>query len=211
MKKILVALALVALVATPVFSATIQGSKHDLSGSGPNQWGNGYNRICALCHTPHEASVTAQNAPLWNRTYSTAGITVYNAVSTTDAVFDAASYGATDAPLCLSCHDGASMTDALVNPPNSGGSAVSTNISSTANLGRTLGNDHPIGFNYQDVIDAGDTEIRANPVGITFYGTAPDTGMMWCSSCHDVHDPANTPFLVSTNVQSALCLTCHIK
>ena len=36
-------------------------------------------------------------------------------------------------------------------------------------------------------------------------------GMMQCSSCHSTHDPTNTPFLRTSNVGSALCLTCHIK
>jgi predicted CXXCH cytochrome family protein len=34
---------------------------------------------------------------------------------------------------------------------------------------------------------------------------------MWCSSCHDVHNNANAPFLNVANDGSALCLTCHVK
>ena len=207
MKKILVVAALALLVATPAMSASIKASKHDLSNGGPSTFGNTYDRICAMCHTPHEASTTAQNAPLWNREYNANIVTaVYNAVSTTNAVFDAASYGATDAPLCLSCHDGASMTTDLVNAPNGTGVKPTSNITGTANLGTDLGNDHPIGFNYADVIAAGDTELVANAGGLVLFD-----GIMWCSSCHDVHDPANTPFLAATNAQSALCLTCHNK
>ena len=206
MKKILVITALTLLVAAPAMSATIKGSKHDLSNAVSN-WGNDYDRICALCHTPHEASTTALNAPLWNRTYDPTVVTnIYNAVSTTNAVFDLASYRATDAPLCLSCHDGSSMTDALVNPPNNGDTGVQFNITGDANLGGDLGNDHPIGFNYAAVQTIeGAAGLHASP-GLVFYD-----GIMWCSTCHDVHDPANTPFLAAPNDQSALCLTCHNK
>jgi len=31
-----------------------------------------------------------------------------------------------------------------------------------------------------------------------------------CGSCHNVHNNTNTPFLRISNVNSALCTTCHL-
>jgi predicted CXXCH cytochrome family protein len=44
---------------------------------------------------------------------------------------------------------------------------------------------------------------------IGLYGAG--SAFVWCSSCHDVHDNANQPFLVMANTGSALCLGCHDK
>lgn len=32
-----------------------------------------------------------------------------------------------------------------------------------------------------------------------------------CVSCHQVHDPANVPFLISDNANSSICVACHAK
>ena len=56
MKKILVATAVLALVASSAFG-TVVGSKHDLSSAtGPNatyQGSNDGGEVCVYCHTPH--------------------------------------------------------------------------------------------------------------------------------------------------------------
>ena len=36
-------------------------------------------------------------------------------------------------------------------------------------------------------------------------------GRMECSTCHDVHNSANQPFLRMSNTNSNMCLACHIK
>lgn len=92
-------------------------------------------------------------------------------------------------------------------------------------LGATqdLSDDHPISFSYSAVRgDAGfDLKLKtlalAKGAGIRFFGV---TDRVECSSCHDPHanyeadyggDAALTPFLVTSNNGSALCLGCHIK
>jgi predicted CXXCH cytochrome family protein len=103
---------------------------------------------------------------------------------------------------------------ALVNNPNVlAGAAVSLQggeITGKANLGIDLTNDHPVGFSFADVlaVDSGiqgptDAAVKVN------FGTSGD--QMWCSSCHDVHNNTNEPFLAMDNAGSALCLQCHNK
>ncbi|HEY5673049.1 MAG TPA: cytochrome c3 family protein [Malonomonas sp.] len=226
MKKALVLAIAVALLATPAF-AVITNSKHDLSpGSTTPLKNTGTNtELCVYCHTPHAADVSVTTAPLWNRGVQNASGTVYVGLEIT-AVYDINSINQTDAPLCLSCHDGV-VGNALVNAPNTGTvdlAAVDAGFSADALIGgaaaNDLNNDHPIGFIYTNVssADAGaDTEIKAKAVveavggmaGAVSYGAT--NNMMWCSSCHDVHDNANAPFLRVNNAGSDLCLACHDK
>lgn len=230
MRRILLLAAALTLVATQSMSASIKDTKHDLS---TNSTSGGitsdYTEICVFCHTPHMADTSNSNAPLWNRDMT--GITIGDLYNS--ATLDVASQPTavatevdnSDAPLCLSCHDGTTLANGLQNPPNTntadpvftGGSNSDGTISATADIGLDLHDDHPIGMNYQTVQALTPTEFeeRTGAVGsykvkdvLPLYGT---NGVMWCSSCHDVHDNANKPFLAADNDQSALCLTCHIK
>lgn len=78
-----------------------------------------------------------------------------------------------------------------------------------------LMDDHPISLSYTQVLVTKGAEFRADPVGVRFFGADK---RVECSSCHDPHvdymDPANaefTPFLITSNKGSALCLACHKK
>jgi predicted CXXCH cytochrome family protein len=137
----------------------------------------------------------------------------------------------------LSCHDGTISIVNIINrfpddtPPSMGsgneldadGSVANASLANIgdASLGGStadLSNDHPISFLYSsslassdgelhDPEDPGHSEIQA----LLKNYSAVSGGGFECSSCHDPHDPDNPPFLVRDNVQSALCLTCHIK
>ncbi len=206
MKKVLVLAAIALMFAAPAIAA-VTGTAHDLS-SGTTS--SNTDEICVFCHTPHGASA-AGFAPLWNRTSVNATVVYGNPAGTMDAVPTLASVNASDAVLCLSCHDGASVAGNLTNPPNALGGAqptVTATVSANATLGTDLSNDHPVGFVYDAALVAADGELQAVTTQ-ALYGAGSDT--MWCSSCHDVHDNTNSPFLISTNAGSALCLTCHIK
>lgn len=211
MKKLLVLVAVMALCASTAMAAGIRNTKHDLSSSSSASWKGTSNEICVYCHTPHGASAAA-GAPLWNRNTVSSTGAVYS-TSTLNAVATIASVNLTDAVLCLSCHDGSSLTGTLNNPPNSGGGNPATNLTGQGNLATDLSNDHPIGFNYA-AINALDSEIQPTAV-VTAAGLKVTYGVssnqMWCSSCHDVHSNTNSPFLAKSNVASALCLVCHIK
>lgn len=208
MKKVLVLAALAALVATSAF-ATVKGTKHDLSSLGGQAIQGTSNEVCVYCHTPHGAAAVGF-APLWNRTVANASAFYNNPAGSMNATVSLAGTNASDAPLCLSCHDGSSLTLALNNPPNNGGANPTNNIggASETNLGSDLSNDHPIGFVWSTV--SADLEINsAQAVLPVDFGAGNDS--MWCSSCHDVHRDTVSPFLIINNNASQLCLTCHIK
>jgi predicted CXXCH cytochrome family protein len=225
MKKVLVLVAAIALFATPAMASSVVDSLHNLSTAGPGTVkSDNYDEVCVFCHTPHSASTTVSLAPLWNRTDADTSITstteLYNSstlepTSRPSATGVLAGVQNSDAPLCFSCHDGTSLTNALVNPSNLAGGQptwANTNMTTAELLepGTMLTNDHPIGINYSAAAST-DGELQATPLNsldVSYGATGKD---MWCSSCHDVHDDANYPFLAFTNAQSALCLSCHIK
>lgn len=221
MKKVLVLAAALALAATPVFASSIVGSKHDLRQGQPGgdstfvDQNGSTTQVCVFCHTPHGASTTVK--PLWNRSKSVTIGNLYNSATLDQTnsrpTVVASKVAASDAKLCISCHDGANVISGLLNPPNDGAAPQVTYGgtgfgTSQLSIGTDLTNDHPIGMNYSAVAAAsGATEFVAVPSGITFY----DGGVMWCSSCHDVHNDANAPFLAKDNAGSGLCVSCHVK
>ncbi len=63
MKKLnLLTIFIMLAFASVSFGQNIAGSAHDFSGEAWNAAGE----ICIPCHTPHNADITAANAPLWN-------------------------------------------------------------------------------------------------------------------------------------------------
>ena len=204
MKKVLVLAALAALVSTSAFAA-ITDTKHDLSVNSAAALKTDATEICVFCHTPHGAETGANYLPLWNRAGATTPTGFYTSDSM-DHVTSEILTQATDAYLCLSCHDGIQMMDALNNPPNTGLLTGNFAISGDANLTLDMTNDHPIGFVYGG--SATDAELIDTPA-LPFFGAAQDE--MWCSTCHDVHGGAAAPFLQVDNNGSGLCLTCHVK
>jgi len=218
MKKVLVLAAAALLFAAPAMAA-ISGTAHDLSTAGA-----GTDELCVFCHTPHGGQ-TGGIAPLWNRSATTTAGSVYQNASLTAAAaaVTVADVDATDAALCLSCHDGASMNAVLINEPNAAtmNYAALGNIPGTSNAllldgANGLSNDHPIGFDYVAAAGAdleldskGNVEGKPGMAGALTYGGGND---MWCSSCHDVHGVAGVAtFLRVSNAGSNLCLSCHIK
>lgn len=143
----------------------ISNSKHNLGSGGPGtvKLASGQStEVCVFCHTPHGSDTTA-SAPLWNRMSPAAStFTTYN--STRLQGGDASNSGAAYAPgsvslACLSCHDGVTAINSVINAPGSGnwtsgqvtsfgGSALTMPAGSIANIGQNLNNDHPIGVRY---------------------------------------------------------------
>lgn len=135
-------------------------TKHNLSASNGGTVPTGatladYGEICVYCHTPHGGQV---EAPLWNRTFSTATYQMYTS-STIDMTADGQPTGISMA--CLSCHDGTIGLDVIVNPPNRAGTPavpatlIGTNTmpaASIALLGVDLRNDHPVSVVYDNSI-----------------------------------------------------------
>ncbi len=125
--------------------------------------------------------------------------------------------------LCMSCHDGSvavnsyGNTDQPLRSRSGGGGTISNSY--TVGLDNNMQNHHPIGFNYDDV-SAIDTEvINADLRNLTATTTIRDhlygagNTQMECATCHSVHNTGNRgeSLLWRSDVQSQLCLTCHMK
>jgi len=219
MKRFLVLLAVVALFTTQAFAASVVGSKHDLRAvGGGTAVGTGLTDVCSSCHTPHQATLAAGQDPLWNHTgTATALFGVYgsNTLNAVPTEIGGAAMGVQSVSLlCMSCHDGTVSVVSMYNVPNAGAvtpTAVAGRISaaglitSNANVGTSISNDHPVNFTYNAALVTADGGLAAPPAGLLF------AGMVQCASCHNVHDPVNVPFLTMSNTASALCLQCHIK
>ncbi len=147
--------------------AGVVGSRHDLTPSGLSQTSTGSpsTSVCVFCHTPHGSDVTAA-VPLWNKVLPSAGgFTRYSTLNT-------ASLDGTEAPVgsvslaCLSCHDGVSGMDVVINAPGSTGDdptlydiagialdgtatpMVNVGTDKVPSLGTDLTDDHPISIAY---------------------------------------------------------------
>lgn len=210
MKKVLVLAAAIALFATPALAA-ITGSKHDLSAAGA-----GTTELCIFCHTPHAAGAL-NGAPLWNRNSTDAGVTALytsNTVTAATAAVNATSLNGTDVVLCLSCHDGAKLQSVTLNNVPSTtvyNPAAIPALTGNTDLTTDLSNDHPIGMNYAAAQGADGGLVAPASGSAVVAGIPLFSGIMWCSSCHSVHDTTNVPFLRVSNAGSNLCKSCHAK
>jgi Doubled CXXCH motif (Paired_CXXCH_1) len=70
------------------------------------------------CHTPHGANRTTA-APLWNRTMKVTAYQTYDLLGTSSLSQPVTQPG-TASLTCLSCHDGQTAVDAIINMPGSG-------------------------------------------------------------------------------------------
>ncbi|HNH35619.1 MAG TPA: cytochrome c3 family protein [Rhodocyclaceae bacterium] len=105
---------------------TIGNTRHNLtqrqsSGGGPNgssmdQYRNDYQEICVYCHTPHGANADV-TLPLWNRTLKNTTYTVYSSTTLTNATV---TQPGANSLACLSCHDGQTAVDSIINMPGAG-------------------------------------------------------------------------------------------
>jgi hypothetical protein len=144
----------------------IGNSRHNLGSLGEHIRTAATSEICVFCHTPHHTNTANNLKPLWNRgTSAPASFTAYgntlggSSIANTDI-------GSTSLA-CLSCHDGVTTFDNLVNAPGksgvtNGGSdrgwsfsdvglpASDFMTSGRLNIGLDLSNDHPVSVVYND-------------------------------------------------------------
>jgi hypothetical protein len=218
-------IAISAFGASLAFGASIVGSKHDMTELTGAEGEGG--RVCAYCHTPHHALDTGEDyAPLWSHTVTSKTYTAYTSDTLDAGVIADPLAGVSK--LCFSCHDGAIAVDqhyqfdgAVMSTavPKVGGGFRGGDGWGGIDVGVTngLSNDHPVGFNYDDVATA-DLEIRPSTTAVVTGGTIADLmvdGLMTCGSCHDVHGTRGAVgdryFLVAPTAASEICLVCHIK
>lgn len=93
-----------------------QDNSLGLTGANMDPYRNDYQQVCVYCHTPHAANQNVE-APLWNRTARTTTYATYNQLTLSQ---DATQPGP-NSLTCLSCHDGQTAVDSIVNMPGSGG------------------------------------------------------------------------------------------
>lgn len=79
---------------------------------------NDYWEICVYCHTPHGANSNPE-LPLWNRTIKSTVYTTYNQGGSATLTQEVSQPGA-NSLTCLSCHDGQTAIDSVINMPGSG-------------------------------------------------------------------------------------------
>lgn len=217
--------------------AGVAMSNHDLTINGSGNFSGNFDgdvfppldndEPCVFCHTPHK-SVGAQT-PLWNRNLTFVGFDVYSN-STMDSV--PSNPPSTITLLCLSCHDGVGAMNSVSNSPGPGvhdmidpGPGVFNQIGDTGTFGNmvnigegdpnapgnvNLTNDHPVSINWADR-GPGFYASPTNPALRLYNGQTIE-----CTTCHDPHN--GTPFevgglqfLVMSNANSDMCLSCHIK
>ncbi|MDT8337667.1 MAG: cytochrome c3 family protein [Sulfurimonas sp.] len=201
------------------FAGSISGSPHDLSANISLDSATADNgEICVYCHTPHAANTAFTGAPLWNKATPTGTFTMYGSTiagTATDAT------PASPSLACLSCHDGVSAIDSIVNAPGSGMNAVAgTNdivtgltIKYGGNIGGTpgtttvggpnLANDHPVSIVYTEgtaglrlkttiLTSLGDTVAWVGASTIEDLLRGAGSTQVECGSCHDPHNGGKT-------------------
>lgn len=91
---------------------------------------NNYGEVCVYCHTPHGADTNIK-VPLWNRTTKATTYKTYNELGTS-SLTQAVSQPGANSLSCLSCHDGQTAIDSIINMPGSDRYKFSP-----ANIGKT--------------------------------------------------------------------------
>jgi hypothetical protein len=217
MKKLLLAVAAVLLLASFVFGADASLDRHDLGiiYSGATATFQG----CRGCHIPHGGSVQSSPFPnrntvfgtgaddystgankLWDKNLSTGIYSTYSSDNVNPGGAILGQPATSNSPawhsyLCFSCHDG------LVAQLNLPGNFMSDKAALLMNNGTgdsDLTNDHPVDVSYQSAVTAfpADYETIANVTGGTttfntqampLYGA---TSMLECSTCHNPHKQA---------------------
>ena len=217
MKKMFLLLAAGLFLMVSQASAAVDGSAHDfINGSGNF---TGYvGGLCEPCHVPHKPK---QNVPLWAQDLS--AVTDYEMYNQNTAYTGSGTYTGggtsvdftgTGSAACLSCHDGTvaaagsytiASADAvwiLYDWETNGATGVVTGANT--NLG--LKGSHPVAVDYPGAVPGNYNDISAHPT------LKLEAGQIQCNTCHGAHnDVAGEPMLVTTNVNSAMCVACHIK
>lgn len=120
---------------------TVGNTRHNLTqrqtaGGGPagvlmDPFRNDYAEVCVYCHTPHGANSQATAAPLWNRTMKVTSYQTYDLLNTA-SLSQPVSQPGMNSLTCLSCHDGQTAVDSIINMPGSGRYRVEQEVTENA-------------------------------------------------------------------------------
>ncbi|MDO8425938.1 MAG: hypothetical protein Q7T24_00305 [Deltaproteobacteria bacterium] len=174
----------------------IVSSRHNLGSFSMHISTLGTTELCVFCHTPHHTNTANNLKPMWNR--GTSAPTSFTAYGTTigGTTVASADIGSTSLA-CLSCHDGVTTFDNIVNAPGKGGvsatgsvrgwvfsdfgSPVPSNlVSSRLVIGLDLSNDHPMSIVYNGAVSATNytgsrASLRASNTTISTIDLTSDT------------------------------------
>jgi hypothetical protein len=185
---------------------------------------NEYGEVCVYCHTPHGANQTIA-APLWNRTIKPTAYKTYDELGTT-SLTQAVSQPGPASLTCLSCHDGQTAIDSIINMPGSGMGQISQQTSqNTAFLDTWAGEPNHVEATQHMGLNSTNGELGNGTGSATPHICAPATpgcidmgGGIWvgidpgkgCLSCHS--DTGSAPgagsyvnfsmFLIGTDLRN---------
>jgi Doubled CXXCH motif (Paired_CXXCH_1) len=127
---------------------TVGNTRHNLTqrqtSGGPagvtmDSYRNDYEEVCVYCHTPHGANRTVA-APLWNRTMKVTTYQTYDLLNTGGITQPITPPGIASLT-CLSCHDGTTAVDSIINMPGAGRyDAAQETVENTAFLNNAWNN-----------------------------------------------------------------------
>ncbi len=228
MRYLIILFAIALVLSAAVVESAVVNSPHDIAYPDTNRY------VCVNCHTPHQGQNPPVNQLLWNRNRIGNATTYYNS-----ATFDMGPANATNTGpqtnLCLACHDGAAST--LVNYPGPGSTPsgnydlTAGEISSWANVGDDLSQEHPVAFVYNASADQENNGFPTPDANGYIANIYPlyDNSTFQCATCHSVHDTASYTkaswnglgnprgnsgevyFLRASNVASQMCNDCHVN
>lgn len=209
----------------------VASSRHNLGSTGSyimttDSSTAGTNEVCVFCHTPHTGGTSS---PLWNR--STTNSSSYTAYGTTisGTIINNGNLGSATLA-CLSCHDGVTTFDNLLNAPGAGGSSgdqgwsfyesgtvVSDFITTERFLiGPSLSNDHPVSVTYREGVASlrvSDTNISMIDLSSGVGSTTPNIRQnLWSVSGYLNTDATIGDLLrrnVNTGTMTVECSSCH--
>ena len=171
MKKVLLTVAMV-FAASSAFAAAgnVSSTKHNLASTGTSSYKGTSDQVCKYCHVPHNPQI---NAPLWSRNGNPATVTAYTNAASMNAT-PSTTPGATTA-MCLNCHNAAPVAQTVASI------SLGATISTSAQIGTDLTNDHPVSFLYDSALVAADGGgIVASPLPL--FGASAN--QMECATCH---------------------------
>jgi hypothetical protein len=180
MKKLVILMAFASITASASMALAgsgaatgVNGSMHDINVAGGGTYAHDpYQRVCAFCHTPHNALPSGLvAAPLWNHAQSTVSLSPYVWASPLNQPigFNADPLVG-PSRLCMGCHDGVTAVDSHGSAGSFNGGGKVMTASYTDALGNTakryiqdLTVTHPIGFKYADALTARTDGNQINP------------------------------------------------
>lgn len=195
------------------------------------------NEVCAFCHTPHAANTAYTGAPLWNKgilaqtNFTMYGATAENTPGITMAGTATASTVNPGSAICLSCHDGTSAVNSVVNKPGPGGYVEGGQIVNyrgntngwkmpgifAVGSGGNMRDDHPISLSYRGNEDNPPASLRPTSTNLVDWTGATKiadllrNGNVECVSCHNPHSQAQSFLRANNTNNSAICYACHAK